>query len=58
MWASAEGMHGFVSIDVSPELLPPDAEGKGMAFVGRASLPNVSEAARGLVEAADPLTLI
>jgi AraC-like DNA-binding protein len=55
VWSSAEGMHGFVSIDVSPGLLPPDAEGKGMAFIGRASLPDVAEAARGLVEADDPL---
>lgn len=55
VWASGEGMHGFVSIDVAPELLPPGVEGRGMTFVNRGSMPDVARAARSLVEADEPM---
>ncbi len=55
VWASEAGVHGFVSIDVAPGLLPDDWTGAPMAFAARRALPDVVGVARRITGAADTL---
>jgi AraC-like DNA-binding protein len=55
VWASGEGVHGFLSLDVAPELLPADGIRGTMAFVGRHALPDLRMVARRLAVADDDL---
>ena len=54
VWASEPGVHGFVSIDVAPELLPDDVRGQPMSFLRRRTIPDVAATARRLLDADDP----
>lgn len=55
VWASGDGVHGFLSVDIAPELLPADGVHGTMAFVGRHSLPDLRLVARRLAAAEDEL---
>jgi AraC-like DNA-binding protein len=55
LWASEAGVHGFVSIDVAPELLPGDWTGGRMGFAGPRALVDVEAAARRMTGARDAL---
>jgi len=55
VWASETGEHGFVSIDVAADSIPPDWKGGPMVFAARVSLPDVAQVAERLVRADDPL---
>jgi AraC-like DNA-binding protein len=55
VWASEAGLHGFVSVDVPAERLPPDWSGVPMGFLGRRALPDVAAAARQIIAASDAL---
>ncbi len=55
VWASEDGVHGFVSIDVPRTLLPPDWEGAAMTFMSPHVVPDVATVARRLITADDGL---
>jgi AraC-like DNA-binding protein len=52
VWASRPGRHGFVSLDIEPEMLHGISAASGMRFAPRAALPSISRAA-GALAAAD-----
>ena len=55
LWSSEPGVHGFVSVDVAEDLLPPEWSGAPMGFVARGDLPDVAVCARRMVCAGDAL---
>lgn len=55
VWSSHEGVHGFVSVDIDPALLPEDGVHGTMAFVGSRTLPDIGVLARRLTSAEDKL---
>jgi AraC-like DNA-binding protein len=55
VWASDPGVHGFLSVDIAPELLPEDGIEGTMAFTGRRVLPDLPALVRRLAVAEDPL---
>ena len=51
VWASRPGRHGFVSLDIEPELLRGISAASGMRFTPRAALPSIARAAAALAAA-------
>jgi AraC-like DNA-binding protein len=55
LWTSETGVHGFISVDVPGERLPPDWSGRAIEFLGRRMVPDVAALARRITGAADAL---
>jgi AraC-like DNA-binding protein len=55
VWASLDGVHGFISIDIAVDLLPESGIAGTMGFVGRHSVPDLGTVVRRLVTAESAL---